>query len=100
MNKTLAFIIAVLATFRLTQFIVEDDAPYNISNRFRFWTAQNAHKSIHYETLADAVRCKYCTSVWVALLVLVLPKKVKLWLGVAGGVSLIETIIDKFSGSE
>lgn len=100
MSKSLAFIVAVLATFRLTQLIVEDDGPYLWFDRFRVWTGQNAMNSKHHETLADAVRCKYCMGIYSAMLIAVLSKyKWTRWivavLGIAGGQSLIETVLDK-----
>lgn len=100
MNKLILLIKLILATFRLTELIVKDDAPYDISKKLRQTAGRNASKSIHHKTLADALNCKYCLGIWMAIIILALSKiKWLKWivdiLAIAGGQSLIESIIDK-----
>lgn len=95
----LNFLKVVLATFRLTELIVKDDAPYDISLKLRQSAGRNAHKSAHHKTLADAVNCKFCMGFWAAMLIFALSRTKRLkWivdiLAIAGGQSLIETYLD------
>lgn len=99
----LKLIVLILATFRLTELIVKDDAPYDVSKKLRQTAGRNAHKSIHHKTFADAIHCKYCVGIWAAIIIIALSKVKGLkWivdiLAIAGGQSLIEAGIDLSSG--
>ena len=61
------FIIASLATYRLTQLIVYDRGPFNVFGEFRKWTARIALNHRVFNGLAFMVTCPFCTGVWVAL---------------------------------
>lgn len=61
----------ILATWRLMEFIHDEDAPYDAMRRFRQYV--NTHRANHpqatrYESFLDelsqAIGCKWCLSVW------------------------------------
>lgn len=103
MDKLFELVKLTLAVFRLTELIVKDDGPYDLSSRLRRYAGKNASKSIHHKTFADAIHCKYCTGIWFAILIFALNRIKHLkWivdiLAIAGGQSLIENAIDIGSG--
>jgi hypothetical protein len=93
MNYVFNFLVNILAVFRLTELFTVDEGPFHIFSGLREWSLRHAHEGKTQETLAEALTCPYCLSIWFSFLILILPKKLQVALGIAGGVSLIETII-------
>lgn len=64
------FAILILATWRLTSFLVEEEGPFNIFCKFRHWIGIRYDEwSERYGTnvIASALTCVWCASVWVAI---------------------------------
>lgn len=69
------FIIAALATYRLTRLIHKEDGPFDIAARFRTWAGIKFDEySNPYSTgqLSAAINCPYCLSVWIGIGVTIL----------------------------
>jgi hypothetical protein len=59
------------------------------------WALSNAHKNIFRQTLSDAIHCPFCLSLWIAPIMLFVPKIIREILAVAGVVYLIEHYVQK-----
>ena len=94
------FVIAVLAVYRVAQFIVFDDAPFGLMDRFRSWLGKNAAGAAKYGlrwTLAELVNCPYCVGFWLASIPGFLAFgfswwSVLAWLSIAGGQAWLESM--------
>lgn len=67
--------INILATWRITHFLNREDGPYNLGNRMRQATGQyytEASECTATNEIGKALCCFHCTSVWVALGVVLL----------------------------
>ena len=91
MKSILNLIVDILAVFRLTELLVKDEGPFQIFERFRRFLGRNAYRSELHKTVADAFNCVFCLGLWVAVLVLFLPRKIRYVLAIAGGQSIIES---------
>ena len=93
-------ILAVFATYRLSQLVAWDNGPGFIFHKLRTWTKfQYDTQSGAWENLDEAVNCPYCLGVWFAGLTMILykyPSRVGdfflLWLGIAGGQAFLQGI--------
>lgn len=107
----LTLAILTLATWRLSYLLVYEGGPWNIVGRFRkalgvAWADHTVQKQGYttYERVCSAnwmlgrlLCCFYCTSVWVALGLVVLVQPGRQWwavyaLAVSGGASLLERV--------
>jgi len=100
----LRFILAILATYRLAQFISYDDGPLFIFARLRKWADRqakieqdNSIKRGWMQSLTGGLNCPFCIGVWAAAVCAVLvtfPNKLGdiflTWLAIAGGQAIIE----------
>lgn len=96
-------IIAILATYRLSQLLPEDDGPLFIFTRLRGYTARKAEKSGDplglWSNIDSGINCVYCCGLYAALLVVALVMTQNfyanlflLWFAIAGGQTLIERL--------
>lgn len=77
MDLWLLLIVMVLAVYRLTRFVVEDDFPPMLWVRHRIaggWTGPDGETPVHRsrwspQWLADLISCPFCASGWIALAV-------------------------------
>jgi len=89
MNEWLKFVIAVLATWRVTHLIVYEDGPWDVIARLRKIAASG-----FFGNLMD---CFYCSSLWVsagATLLLGAPPRdwVLVWLGLSGAACVLNRV--------
>jgi isoprenylcysteine carboxyl methyltransferase (ICMT) family protein YpbQ len=92
----LLFLVAYgLACYRITQLIVLEDGPFNLSIHTRALLIRNAHRNFIINMFAELFQCKYCMGIWVAFLLFLLPFPIALVFAIAGVQSLIETILDR-----
>jgi hypothetical protein len=98
-------LLAILACYRVSELIAIDDGPYKVFSRLRQGLGRRAaleqrwNKEGVWSNLAELVQCPYCIGVWVAaLFALLLAGDVKefllMWLGIAGGQSVLQGLID------
>lgn len=89
--SALSFVIVVLAVWRVSVIIAQDEGPFSVFERVRGRIDPNQST-----WLGRGVRCVGCVSFWVALVALILldiPNPIWVWLGVAGGAMLIHRIV-------
>jgi hypothetical protein len=91
-SNELRFLLAVLATWRLTHLLAEEDGPWDVVVRLRVWLGKS--------TLGQALDCFYCLSLWIAApLALVLDRSLHYWfltwLAVSGASCLLERATDR-----
>lgn len=88
-----AFVVGVLATWRVSHLVAKEDGPFDVVLRAR----ERAGSS----TLGKLMDCPYCVSVWAALPLagwivrrsgLPAGDAVPLWLAVSGGACVIEKV--------
>lgn len=80
------FIIVTLGVYRLSHIIVREDGPFDIFVHLRSWIGRPDRNWI-----AKGFNCILCVSFWLAGLVsLLLGLNWVMWLGIAGGVQLID----------
>lgn len=85
----LAFVLAVLATYRVAHMIAREDGPFDVFSSMREIVGQESW-------FGRGLHCVLCISFWLALpaaLVAGLPI-VMGWLGVAGGVMVLFMIVE------
>ena len=91
-------ILAMLATYRLTELLTFDFGPADIFLRLREWAGvyDLGQDGRPIKFLGKLLGCAFCTGLYVAAaLTLIFPLTVKsiiIWLGIAGGQALIQTI--------
>lgn len=59
-------------TWRLTSMIVNEDGPFNIFERFRYWIGiRRTTANVRFGTniIAEGLSCVWCASVWFAFVV-------------------------------
>ena len=93
MKNLFTFLIIVLATFRLTELVTKDEGPYSVFQRFRLFLGKRAMINKHWQTMADAVHCHFCFGVYASVIIILCPQKLRYILAVAGGQSLLESLI-------
>lgn len=83
MDYLIVLLIDILATWRITHFLNREDGPYNLGNRIRQATGQRydeASQCTADNEIGKALCCFHCTSVWVALgVVLLQDGKLDIW---------------------
>ncbi len=89
MSLWLRFVLAVLATWRVTHLLASEDGPADVVVRFRAWLAESRAGGL--------MDCFNCLSLWIAapLALLVTQKPVELllsWLALSGAACLLERI--------
>lgn len=70
MNLETVFILALLATYRLTLLVSKEAGPFDMFGRLRTWTGVKYDQySNPYGTgqLSQMILCPYCTSVWIGI---------------------------------
>jgi hypothetical protein len=73
-----------LALYRLVRLSTEDELTAPWRDKARSWALDKKRGKLHY-----FLGCPYCQSLWLAPLVLVLPRRVKRGLAAAGAVALL-----------
>ena len=103
MQKLFKFVITVLAVFRLSELITKDDGfklrksdDLGIFASFRRWSGRKAatSDSVFYDNLTEIVNCPFCTGIYISLFILLLPMKIVYYLAIAGGQSLLESLVN------
>ena len=92
-------ILAILACYRMTGFVVYDNGPWNVffNLRLKAGVFDTNDRGEPNTNLGKLLSCPYCTGVWVAIVagIMVLfptwPGDILLlWLGIAGGQAALE----------
>jgi hypothetical protein len=91
------FVLAVLATWRVTHLLAEEDGPADLVVRFR--------KLLGDSFVGRMMDCFYCLSVWIAAPAAVFVNRRPLewfmnWLALSGGACLLERLTTKHAESE
>lgn len=84
------FLINALVVFRLTRLIRDESAPFDVMGKFRdrIGIGQNMYGHLTADNeLAEMVRCPYCLSFWIALVIA--GGNIKQALALSGAVSLL-----------
>jgi hypothetical protein len=86
----LAFVVAVLATYRVSYLIAQEEGPFGIMAWLRGKIDPN-----QATWLGRGVRCVACVSVWIALIAaLLIGATWGEWLAIAGGVLVIHKAVN------
>ena len=85
------FVVAILAAWRVTRLIAREDGPWRLMVAVR--------RTCYRLRLAGLIECVHCLGMWtsVAITSLMFPLRwssVWMWLGIAGGVSLLLRLSD------
>lgn len=67
------FFVGSIATWRVTEILLDEDAPFELAKKLRFYAATNGDKPLIFE-LHKALSCPWCLSVWVGWLIAILQK--------------------------
>jgi hypothetical protein len=101
--SALDFLIAVLACYRLAQFLSLDDGPGMIFQRLRQWSLSQ-QGALWGKSLAEFLECPYCQGVWFAGLLalwIVTPRNIIDWLvltcALAGAQAFLQVMGDRQS---
>lgn len=103
MQSLIKLLVLILASFRLTELITKDEGfklrkedDLGVFASFRRWSGKKAATtdSVFYQNLADIINCPFCAGIYISLLVLLLPAFVVYYIGIAGGQSLLESILN------
>jgi len=91
----LQFASAVLGTWRIAHLVAREDGPFDLIVRLRARAGQGA--------IGSLMDCPHCLGIWIALpfacwLSRTWPEWVLAWLGVSGGASLLQRVVDRGSG--
>jgi hypothetical protein len=89
MSLWLSLVLAILATWRITHLLTDEDGPADIAVRFRTWVRDSL--------IGRMLDCFLCTSVWVSLplalfVTRVFPDVLVAWWAISGGACLLERI--------
>lgn len=90
--NALTFVIVVLAVYRVSVIIAQDEGPFSVFESLRSKVDPNQSS-----WLGRGVRCVGCVSFWAALaaaLLLSATDWVWVWLGVAGGAMLLHRLVN------
>lgn len=92
----LSLVVLVLAVFRLTRMLVDEEGPGDVFALLRQWAGcyEYGHNGRPVTQLGRILSCPYCAGVWVAVFLVALSlipyvSFVVYWLAVAGGQVLI-----------
>jgi hypothetical protein len=72
-------LIKILATWRLTHMLFNEDGPYDLVPRFKHFAGVRTDpegRKYGLNEAGNALTCPYCTSLWVGLLFTFLPVKI------------------------
>lgn len=115
MSPTLAYLLGVLATWRLARDYVHEEGPLGLYGRSRRWLRAWAEQRIEaadvddprgheWYWLYEGVACIVCVTFWAALLVAVLvawrqgwglANGLLTWFGLAGGALVLERLYER-----
>jgi hypothetical protein len=124
MSESLRLALAILAVYRLSFMLREDDGPLFLFERLRRFTDRKRKEEQErtrqrlglaeddilidsadlgtWASLDEGIRCPYCVGVWAALLLAALllwptlpGDAFMLWLGLAGAQSLLEAVTER-----
>lgn len=91
----LSFIIEALATWRISSLLVHEDGPYNVFLELRkragfvYWSDGAV---MHEPTgILNALACLWCTSVWAAPVVMLMPRSLKRALALSSAAIIVES---------
>lgn len=99
LHNILATLIAILATYRIAQFVVYDDAPFGLMKSARLYLGKRAAGAKQYGawwSLAELINCPFCVGFWFSLLITPLIfgihwYSILFWLAIAGGQAWLES---------
>lgn len=94
-NYWFELVLAILATYRVAQFIAVDEGPYRVFAEWRAFLGRRSSQNATWKTLAELFWCPYCIGVWVAgMLALTIQPQMPVlwWLAVAGGQAVLEEL--------
>lgn len=102
----MSLLIAILATYRLAQFLPQDDGPFFIFRRIRSYVTDKAMVENNLDgfwaMVDEAVNCPYCTGLYAAVFTGLLValnnyygNMFLLILAIAGGQSLLQSLREK-----
>jgi hypothetical protein len=88
------FVVAVLATWRIAHLVAREDGPFDVVVRLR--------KRAGNGVLGQLMDCPHCVGIWVAMpcawwMARSPGEWLVVWLGISGGASLAQRIIDNGS---
>ena len=94
-----AIFVAILATYRVAQFIAYDDAPFGLMKRARLYLGKKAASSPEHglwRSLAELINYPFGIGLWVSLLITpfifgVCWYSILFWLAIAGGQAWLES---------
>jgi len=94
-------LIAILATYRVAQFIAYDDAPFGLMKLLRLYLGKKAAEAKQHGvwwSLAELINCPFCIGFWFSLLITpfifgVHWYSILFWLAIAGGQAWLESMI-------
>jgi len=102
--SALVLLILILATWRISSLLVNEDGPYSVLEkmRHRLGVRYDEHSERYGENVvAEALTCIWCTSIWVALVItipyMLFPATVSLLclpLAVSAGAIVVEGLTD------
>jgi len=103
----LSIVLAILATYRLSQLIALDDGPFDCFVFLRGLTfcsrKGKARRGPVWHSLEKLVNCPYCLGVWFAALFTAVVSQIEpltiwtgllVWLGIAGGQCALQSVTD------
>lgn len=99
LHEAFLILVAILATYRVSQFIVYDDAPFGLMDKARLYLGRKAAGAKKYGawwSLAELINCPFCVGFWVSLLITLFIFDVSwysilFWLAIAGGQAWLES---------
>jgi hypothetical protein len=99
LHDILATLIAILAVYRISQFIAYDDAPFGLMLKVRLYLGKKASGIKKYGfwwSLAELINCPFCVGLWVSLLITPFIfgfhwYSLLFWLAIAGGQAWLES---------
>ena len=94
-------VLLVAATWRVTSLLVNEDGPFDLFMRFREWAGvyyplNESNQPVY--PLGHLLSCFYCTSVWVAVLCLILLKSHLSVILLVFAISTGAIILEKITG--
>lgn len=101
MSLVLRVVLAILSTYRIAELIAVDDGPFDIFKKIRC-LYNDGSQGIKL-SFSKLVNCPFCIGVWIAFVisfVVLFPSIggdfVLLFLGIAGGQTLLESLSKRF----
>lgn len=66
------FLIGAIATWRITEILLDEDAPFELASHLRTQVRARASHHILFKEMSKAFNCVWCLSVWVGWIVAIL----------------------------